>query len=221
MSFSDGSTGSVLAADADARRTSSSGSNRSRSSCPAGHPLAQHPAVPVRSLQGLEIDGVPTHLGCTRVDGPDAAVLRAFRSALDTTTPAGDRARGSKPSPGPSGTPDPGVSRSRRGPRRRAPTARGPGPALRVVDGVATGLRERRDRGAPRCRGRARNAEDWLGAARDAAPGHLAAGARGIAPGQRRPAARLQGLPKRQSHQKGHADSLTSDAAYSRIDPTP
>ena len=27
---------------------------------PGGHPLAQHPAVPVRSLQGLEIDGVPT-----------------------------------------------------------------------------------------------------------------------------------------------------------------
>jgi len=28
---------------------------------PAGHPLAQQPAVPVHSLHGLEIDGVPTH----------------------------------------------------------------------------------------------------------------------------------------------------------------
>lgn len=28
---------------------------------PAGHPLAQHEAVPVRSLRGLEIDGLPPH----------------------------------------------------------------------------------------------------------------------------------------------------------------
>jgi DNA-binding transcriptional LysR family regulator len=28
---------------------------------PAGHPLAQQESVPVRSLQGLEIDGLPTH----------------------------------------------------------------------------------------------------------------------------------------------------------------
>ena len=28
---------------------------------PAGHPLAKQTAVPVRSLQGLEIDGLPTH----------------------------------------------------------------------------------------------------------------------------------------------------------------
>ena len=33
---------------------------------PAEHPLAQQPAVPIRSLQGLEIDGVPT-----RSDAPE------------------------------------------------------------------------------------------------------------------------------------------------------
>ena len=58
----DGSIGSVRRR---CRRSagSSSGSNRSRSLLPSDHPMARLEAVPVRSLDGMEIDGLPTNAG--------------------------------------------------------------------------------------------------------------------------------------------------------------
>ena len=105
---------------------------------PAGHPLAPLRAVPVRSLQGLEIDGLPGH-----ADAPEWTdlILQFFALSGAHSTPPHLPAIGLEEAGHHlvrQGAPDPGLRRPRRGSRGRHPAARGSGPALRLVHGMAT-----------------------------------------------------------------------------------
>ena len=141
-------------ADADDRPASWSASNRSACSCQPAIPLARTTPLPSASLQGLEIDGLPTHDG-TRVGGPRTPVLRPVRCALDAAPPAGDRARGAGPSPRPPGRADPRVGRPCRGPRRGPASARGS--RSRSTPGRWRGVGATRATGSPRSATRLRS----------------------------------------------------------------
>ena len=118
---------------------------------PAGHPLAAA-GRPSRSAacKGSRSMACRSHSDAPEWTDLMRAVLRPVRCALDAAASAGDRARGGGTSPRPTGAPDPGVGRPRRGPRRRPATPGGPGPALRVVDGLAARVGGRGDHGPPR-----------------------------------------------------------------------
>ncbi len=153
---------------------------------PAAHPLAQHEAVPVRSLQGLEIDGVPSH---SQAPEWTDLITQFFALSGSHSTPPHLTAIGLEEQGYHlvrQGVPILASADHHRRPRRRAPPAGGSGPALRLVDGVAARCRGRRHLRAPwrggRARGRGRLASDG----RQSGSRELAAGARRVTPGQRR-----------------------------------
>ena len=77
--------------------------------------------------------------GDTGVGRPDRPVLRPVRSPLDAAASARHRTPGAGVSPGAAGRPDPRVGGPCGGAGWRSPSPRRSDPALRVVDGVATG----------------------------------------------------------------------------------
>ena len=137
---------------------------------PATHPLAQQEAVPVRSLRGLEIDGVPPHS-----EAPEWTdlITQFFALSGAHSTPPHLPAIGLEEQGYHlvrQGVPILASADHHRGTRWRAPPAGGSDPALRMVDGVAARCRQRRDLGASRCGGRARGGGDWLREAVDRGP---------------------------------------------------
>ena len=150
---------------------------------PAGHPLARLEEIPVRRLQGLEIDGLPPHS-----DAPEWTDLIHQFFALSG-------AHSTPPHVPAIGLEEQGYHLVRQGvpilasadhvgsTRRRAPAPGGSDPTLCVVDGVATRRRNRRDRRVREAAAELAAADDWLpetaGGSRD-----VAAGARCVTTGQ-------------------------------------